>query len=221
MINTAFGRLFNINNVCSRIMSESLNIHKDGTVNLFQDTTLRYFENFYSEEETKTIFEELYLQTSWQQDNITVFGKTYAQPRLTALFSNNSQTYSYSGIKMHPNMITPQLISIQQKISKVCNYDFNSVLLNLYRDGKDSNGWHSDNEKELGENPVIASVSFGASRFFHMKHKSIKELFLKIPLTRGSLMIMEGTTQKYWLHKIAKTARPVESRINLTFRKII
>ena len=110
---------------------------------------------------------------------------------------------------------------IQNRIQKVSDSKFTTVLLNQYRDGKDSNGWHADNEKELGENPVIASISFGAERFFHLKHRNKKDLRMKIPLTSGSLLFMEGETQKYWLHQIAKTSRKVGPRINLTFRKII
>jgi alkylated DNA repair dioxygenase AlkB len=95
------------------------------------------------------------------------------------------------------------------------------VLLNLYRDGQDSNGWHADNEKELGVNPVIASVSLGASRFFHLKHNTDKSQKLKLELTHGSLLLMEGTTQHFWKHQIAKTAKAVAPRINLTFRKVL
>ena len=122
---------------------------------------------------------------------------------------------------MHPHHMTPLLSQIQARIHQVCDTQFTTVLLNHYRDGKDSNGWHADNEKELGKNPVIASVSFGAERFFHLKHREQKELRLKILLKKGSLLLMEGETQTYWLHQIAKTARPLGSRINLTFRKII
>ena len=117
--------------------------------------------------------------------------------------------------------MNPLLLDIEDRVRKVCDTEFTSVLLNLYRDGKDSNGWHADNEKELGKNPIIASLSFGAERFFHLKHRNQKELRLKIPLTSGSLFLMEGETQSHWLHQIAKTARPVGPRINLTFRKII
>jgi alkylated DNA repair dioxygenase AlkB len=94
-------------------------------------------------------------------------------------------------------------------------------LLNLYRDGQDSNGWHADNEKELGVNPVIASVSLGASRYFHLKHNSDKSQRLKLELTHGSLLLMEGATQHFWKHQIAKTAKKVGPRINLTFRKVL
>jgi alkylated DNA repair dioxygenase AlkB len=98
--------------------------------------------------------------------------------------------------------------------------NFTTVLLNLYRDGKDSNGWHADNEKELGQNPIIASVSFGATRTFHLQHNSNKEWKQKIMLEHGSLLLMKGTTQHFWKHQVPKTAKPIGPRINLTFRII-
>ena len=122
---------------------------------------------------------------------------------------------------MHPHKMTAELTQISNRIARVTPVKFTSVLLNLYRDGKDSNGWHADNEKELGQSPVIASVSFGAPRFFHLKHRSIQDARLKILLQSGSLLLMEGDTQEKWLHQIPKTAKPIAPRINLTFRKII
>jgi len=109
---------------------------------------------------------------------------------------------------------------IKNEIEEVCQENFTTVLLNYYRDGKDSNGWHADNEKELGRNPVIASVSFGAERSFHLQHNTIKEHKLKITLEHGSLLIMKGSTQHFWKHQIPKTAKIIGSRINLTFRII-
>jgi len=117
--------------------------------------------------------------------------------------------------------MTPTLTKIYDRVRKESPVEFTSVLLNLYRNGKDSNGWHADNEKELGQSPVIASISFGAERFFHLKHRNIKEARLKILLHSGSLLLMEGNTQERWLHQIPKTAKPLAPRINLTFRKII
>jgi alkylated DNA repair dioxygenase AlkB len=107
---------------------------------------------------------------------------------------------------------------IKNEIEEICQENFTTVLLNLYRDGKDSNGWHADNEKELGRNPIIASLSFGAERSFHLKHNSISDAKLKITLENGSLLLMKGETQHFWKHQIPKTAKPIGSRINLTFR---
>jgi alkylated DNA repair dioxygenase AlkB len=112
-------------------------------------------------------------------------------------------------------------LDIEQKIEAYTDETFTTVLLNLYRDGQDSNGWHADNEKELGVNPVIASVSLGASRFFHLKHNTDTSQKLKLELTHGSLLLMEGATQHFWKHQIAKTAKAVAPRINLTFRKVL
>jgi len=192
----------------------------DGTPIDIKGGRLRYFESFFQESEAKEVFNSLLEQTPWKQDPITVFGKTYQQPRLTALYATNTKPYSYSGITMNPLPMTPLLETLRDRIHQVSSSTFTTVLLNLYRDGKDSNGWHADDEKELGKNPVIASLSFGAERYFHLKHRKDKNLRLKIPLKSGSLLLMEEQTQKYWLHQIAKTARPVGPRINLTFRKI-
>ena len=202
-------------------MLKPLVLSSDGSPKDFPGARLRYFESFFSKKETENFFNQLLEETKWKQDVITVYGKTYPQPRLTALYAINTLPYKYSGINMYPLPMSPLLSQIQERINKVCNSKFTSVLLNQYRDGKDSNGWHSDNEKELGKHPIIASLSFGAERFFYLKHRKQKELRLKILLKSGSLLIMEGETQSNWLHQIAKTRRPVGKRINLTFRKII
>ncbi|WP_179345985.1 alpha-ketoglutarate-dependent dioxygenase AlkB family protein [Winogradskyella ursingii] len=182
---------------------------------------LIYVPDFFSEAEANNYFETLKSKTSWQQDDIKVFGKTYKQPRLTALFGEGDQAYSYSNIVMHPEPFTKELKVIKNKVERISNSEFNTVLLNLYRDGNDSNGWHADNEKELGKNPVIASVSFGEKRPFHFKHKTLKEQRHKLNLNHGSLLIMKGEMQHYWVHQIAKTKQNIEPRINLTFRKLI
>lgn len=193
----------------------------DGTPLDLPDARLRYFKDFFDPSEASHYFTRLFNEIPWQQDPITIFGKTYDQPRLTALHAINTKPYSYSGISMHPHKMTNELTEIYTRIGKVCSEQFTSVLLNLYRDGRDSNGWHADNEKELGQRPVIASVSFGAARFFHLKHRTIKTARLKVQLQSGSLLLMEGDTQEKWLHQIPKTAKPTPPRINLTFRKII
>ena len=121
---------------------------------------------------------------------------------------------------MYPKQWTATLLTIKNDIEAVCNHSFTSVLLNLYRDGNDSNGWHSDNEKELGNNPFIASLSLGEQRIFHFKHKVDSRLKCKIELAPGSLLLMGGTTQEKWKHQLPKTKREVSPRINLTFRII-
>lgn len=181
---------------------------------------LIYYPEYFGTEEADQYFNELLQQTNWRQEDIKVFGKTYQQPRLTALYGDSGKPYSYSNITMYPEIFTTLLKKIKSKIEQVSEHSFNTVLLNLYRDGKDSNGWHADNEKELGKNPTIASISFGETRPFHFKHRTIKTESHKLNLTHGSLLIMKGEIQHYWLHQIAKTKKPIAPRINLTFRYI-
>lgn len=184
------------------------------------DADITYYSNFFPNNHYNELFEKLQNEIPWQQDDITVFGKTYPQPRLTALFGNEGKPYAYSNIVMHPKPWNPLLLFIKNEIESVCDEIFTTVLLNQYRDGKDSNGWHADNEKELGSNPVIASVSFGAERFFHLQHNTLKDQRLKINLEHGSLLLMKGTTQHFWKHQIPKTSKIIGPRINLTFRSI-
>jgi alkylated DNA repair dioxygenase AlkB len=185
-----------------------------------QDAEIEYFPNFFDVEKCKELFSKLLTEVPWQQDNISVFGKTHLQPRLTALYGNEGKAYGYSNIIMQPHNWSPLIMFIKNEIEDVCQENFTTVLLNYYRDGKDSNGWHADNEKELGRNPVIASISFGAERVFQLKHNSIKELKQNILLENGSLLLMKGTTQNYWKHQIPKTVKEIGARINLTFRII-
>ncbi|MEZ4795843.1 MAG: alpha-ketoglutarate-dependent dioxygenase AlkB [Flavobacteriaceae bacterium] len=185
-----------------------------------KDADVWYFPNLFNEEESNFYFNNLLHNTTWQQDHITVFGKAYKQPRLTALYASNKNHYSYSNITMYPHVFTKDLLEIKYKIETVIDKNFTTCLLNLYRNGQDSNGWHADNEKELGKNPVIASVSFGANRMFNLKHRYDKDLKHKLVLEHGSLLIMKGVTQHFWLHQIPKTKKKVEARINLTYRII-
>lgn len=182
---------------------------------------LRYYQRFLSVDRANYYYNNFLETIPWQQEDVKVFGKVYAQPRLTSLHSDSLSSYTYSGLTLQPNPMTKTLFELLNLIQTVCQHDFNCVLLNLYRNGSDSNGWHADNEKELGKYPKIASFSFGADRFFHFKHRKIKEQRYKMELHHGSLLLMEGEMQKYWLHQIPKTKRQLEPRINLTFRKII
>jgi alkylated DNA repair dioxygenase AlkB len=185
-----------------------------------KDGDATYYPNFIDVEKANKYFKILLKSTPWQQDIITVYGNTYKQPRLTALFGSNNKPYSYSNITMQPHKFTPELLEIKNAIEKICNVNFTTCLLNLYRYGSDSNGWHSDNEPELGKNPIIASISLGEERFFHFKNKNDKSLKQKILLQHGSLLLMKGDTQHNWLHQLPKTTKNIGERINLTFRII-
>ncbi|MFT6796313.1 MAG: alkylated DNA repair dioxygenase AlkB [Maribacter sp.] len=184
------------------------------------DSAITYYPNFMDSIVADDYFTLLKYNTAWQQDDIKVFGKVYAQPRLTALYANNNKPYSYSNITMKPYEFTKELQCIKEKIEVLSKCNFTTCLLNLYRDGKDSNGWHADNEKELGQNPAIASISLGEPRYFHLKHNTIPDLKHKILLEHGSLLLMTGETQHFWKHQIPKTAKLIGERINLTFRVI-
>jgi len=185
-----------------------------------KDGDVIYYPEAFSLTESNLYFKILLEHLAWQQDNITLFGKTHLQPRLTAFYAKNSNAYSYSNIIMHPEPFSKQLLEIKEKVDTLSQVVFTSCLANLYRNGNDSNGWHADNEKELGIQPVIASVSFGAERYFHLKHKTKKTLKHKIKLEHGSLLIMKGATQEHWLHQVPKTKKEIGERINLTFRII-
>lgn len=139
--------------------------------------------------------------------------------RLTAWYGDNDKPYSFSGITLKPKSWNNELISIKEKIEPISKVKFNSVLLNLYRSGNDSISWHTDAEKELGVNPIIASVNFGATRKFQLRNNNTKEK-IEIELTNGSLLIMQGELQHYWQHQVPKTNKVVGERINLTFRVI-
>lgn len=175
---------------------------------------------FYTEEESDEYFEELLKGVSWKQEPITIFGKTVLQPRFTAFYGDTGVSYSYSGITMNASPWTAVLEKIKTKIEQKYDAKFNACLLNYYRDGTDSMGWHRDNEKNLGKYPLIASVSFGAHRIFQFRRYVEKIPIISVDLSHGSVLIMKGETQHYWEHRLPKTVKVSEPRINLTFRLI-
>lgn len=161
-------------------------------------------------------------QTIWRQEEVRIYGKEYQQPRLVALYGDPGRKYDYSGIRLHPLPWTDLLREIKRRIEDCTDQTFNAVFLNLYRDHNDSMGFHSDDERELGKQPVIASLTFGATRTFLLKHKFNKELALvKIPLEAGTVLLMKGDTQHNWKHGINKQTAPCGPRVNLTFRTIL
>jgi alkylated DNA repair dioxygenase AlkB len=185
------------------------------------DAVFEYYPNFFANDEAEALFKKIHDETKWQHDEINIFGKKIAQPRLTCLFGNEGKPYSYSGITMHPNPWNPTLVYIKEKIEAISQQHFTTVLANLYRNEKDSNGWHADNEKELGRNPTIASVSFGEVRKFQLKHNNNPDAKLTLNLSHGSLLLMKEGSQIHYKHQIPKATQSKKDRINLTFRTIL
>lgn len=184
------------------------------------DGEVNFFPHFFAAEDSDRYFNILREEIAWKQEPIKIMGKLVMQPRLTAWYGDPDKAYSYSGITLQPAAWTTILLEIKQRVETVSPAVFNSALLNQYRDHKDSVGWHRDNEKSLGINPVIGSVSFGATRTFHLRHYADKNVKHSLELTHGSLLIMHGQTQHLWEHSVPKQSRVTGPRINITFRTI-
>lgn len=165
------------------------------------------------------LLDTLIESTPWRQQQIKVYGKKYLQPRLSAWYGD--EAYSYSGILLKPLPWTDTLLELKNRVESIIDHQFNSVLLNYYRDQNDSMGMHSDDEPELGKQPVIASLSLGEERSFLLRHKYRKDIgSVKLSLSSGSMLVMKGDTQSHWKHGITKERKPCGPRINLTFRKV-
>lgn len=167
---------------------------------------------------------QLIAEIQWKHEAIKMFGREVMQPHLTAWYGDAGKSYSYSGITMQPHTWTDSLLQIKQRAESIAGTVFTSALLNYYRDGNDSMDWHRDNEKELGINPVIGSVSFGAARIFQLRNYDDKSIMRSIPLTHGSFLLMRGETQHYWEHRVPKAGSQntvTGARINITFRVIV
>lgn len=184
-----------------------------------RDANVTYIQDFLSNKEAQEYFSVLSSSLAWRQDDIKIYGKEVKIPRLHAWYGDQTSSYSYSGITLQPQRWTSALAMLKRRCEAECQTRFNSVLANLYRDQQDSMGWHSDNEDELGAQPIIASLSLGETRDFDFKHIHTKEK-IRLALPSGSLLIMAGDTQQFWLHGIAKRSRALAPRINLTFRTI-
>ena len=181
---------------------------------------LQYLPGYFDSEESPHLFEQLKSGIAWKQETLMLYGKKILTPRLTAWYGDSGITYRYSGVTFQARPWTPALLEIKNRIEPAAGLIFNSVLLNLYRDGNDSMGWHSDDEPELGANPIIASVNFGQERRFDFRHKKDHTQKHQINLSNGSLLVMKGDIQHHWQHQIAKSAKIKNERINLTFREI-
>jgi alkylated DNA repair dioxygenase AlkB len=194
------------------IKKEVITGYENLEIDIYQDFSLDQKKNLW--------FKSCLHDLNWEKGFIKIFGKTHQIPRLQSWYADNGIEYTYSGKKLKRHNWNETLIEIKGEIEKITSFKFNSVLANLYRDGNDSMGLHSDDEKELGINPVIASLSLGESRDLYFKHKNMKKS-LNIPQKDGQLIVMYGETQKYWKHEIKKTKKIKKPRINLTFRNII
>jgi alkylated DNA repair dioxygenase AlkB len=183
------------------------------------DGFVRYLSALFDDSTASELFLELRASLDWQQRSIMMFGKAVVQPRLVAFHGNPGWGYRYSGATLRAPGWTPPLLTIQERLTSTLGVQFNSVLCNLYRNGADSVGWHADSERDLGDRPLIASVSFGAQRRFVLKSRDSGERIEFMP-EHGSLLVMGGDLQKHWLHQVPRTRSNVGERINLTFRTV-
>ncbi|MDB2628779.1 alpha-ketoglutarate-dependent dioxygenase AlkB [Gammaproteobacteria bacterium] len=184
------------------------------------DLKIRIEQVFFTSAESNALLESFISKLPWESMTIKMFGRDTKIPRLQCWIGDEGCEYRYSGKQLNRQIWNQDLTMIRKKIFKELKIDFNSVLANYYRDGKDSMGWHSDDEKELGPNPTIASISFGSKRDLVFRNKISKKT-LTIPQTNGCLILIDGETQKNWQHSIKKTQKIIGPRINLTFRNII
>ncbi|MGA0080656.1 MAG: alpha-ketoglutarate-dependent dioxygenase AlkB family protein [Ilumatobacteraceae bacterium] len=170
--------------------------------------------------QTEPLFQQIMNETVWEKPEMVMFGKKYSQAGLSTWYTDTEIPYVYSGITRQPHQMTVALANILRLCEDAISASFNSVLVNLYRDGNDSVSWHADNEEINGSEPVIASVSLGATRRFDLRHKETGET-VRVDLEDGSLLVMSGLSQHCWVHQIAKTKAKVGPRINLTFRRVV
>ena len=196
-------------------------LFEQGQMNLLPfDGEVLFYPTLFSKKESDNYLQTLRQDIVWKQEPIKILGKEIMQPRLTAWYGEADKPYTYSGITMQPYAWTNSLLSIKQKIESIAGTRFTSALLNLYRTGSDSMGWHRDNEKELGTNPIIGSVSFGATRNFQFRKYADKSNKINVELSHGSFLLMRDSTNHHWEHRVPKTSEPVNERINITFRII-
>lgn len=187
------------------------------------DAELILIENFISPDDAQRLYKDLYKNVKWELRELFMFGRWVNQPRLTALYGDDEKSYSYTGTTFETHPWIAPLEEIRDKVAEEAGQKINAVLCNLYRDGKDGCGWHSDAGKSDGQNPMICSISLGATRIFQIKHRTNPEFSkpINIPLPAGSLLIMAGEMQHHWLHAVPKQNIAIEPRINLTFRTVM
>ena len=194
--------------------------NNDKTLNILPfDGTVNYYGQIF-DQQSQTYYQKLMDSIQWQPDEIIMFGKLIVTKRKVAWYAEKELDYTYAKKTKKAVLFTPELLEIKTVVERISNETFNSCLLNLYHDGEEGMGWHTDAEKELKPNGAIASVSFGAVRKFSFKHKQNNTL-VDVLLENGSLLIMKDQTQQHWLHQLPKSKRIKTPRINLTFRTII
>lgn len=185
------------------------------------DAEVTYTPNFLDQATTQLAIQELMTQVVWEQPRIKMFGREVLSPRLHGWYGDKQAIYKWSGRSWQPLTWTPVLIRLRGQVSEFTGQEFNSCLINRYRNGHDSMGLHADDEPELGVEPTIASISLGAARDFEFRHRMDSATRISIELESGSLLVMAGTTQTFWKHHLPKRLRVSEERLNLTFRNIV
>lgn len=184
------------------------------------DGEINYYGPILSLAEANHYLACLLSDIAWQHDEVIIYGKRIVTARKIAWYGEQAFEYTYSKTTKTGLPWTPELLQLKQRIEQVCGHSFNTCLLNLYHNGSEGMAWHSDAEKDLQKNGAIASLSFGAERKFAFKHKQTKQT-LSLPLEHGSLLIMKGSTQRHWLHRLPPTKTVAQPRVNLTFRTIV
>jgi alkylated DNA repair dioxygenase AlkB len=184
------------------------------------DAEITYLPGFFPAPERDCLSDALLATTAWRQDSFRVYGRETPIPRLNAWYGDPGRVYTYSRITLEPLAWTAPLSAVRARLQAATGQTFNSVLLNLYRDGRDSVAWHADDEPELGPEPFIASVSFGATRTFQLRSRLDRTRRHSLALEDGSVLLMSGPTQRHWMHQVPKTSRLVGPRLNLTFRTV-
>jgi alkylated DNA repair dioxygenase AlkB len=177
-----------------------------------------FYPRLFQPPESHQLLTDLLTQIEWKQEPIKIFGKSVLQPRLTAYYGDEDKAYTYSGVKMEPLSWNNPLLQIKEKIEPLVNTQFNGVLLNLYRNGQDYIGWHSDDEQDLAKGAVIGSMSLGETRRFIFRRRDNHQIKVELNLSDGDFLVMGSDTQKFWQHHVPKTAKSTQPRINLTFR---
>ena len=197
-------------------------LDKNSSLIKADNLSVEYIENFFDFDQSRLYMKHLTNDIKWKREKIRMWGREIVTKKRIAWYADEGKSYTYSGSTFHPDQWNELLLEIKKYVEQYIKFQFNSVLLNEYPNGKVGMGWHSDDERELGIDPIIASLSFGANRDFIFKHKTDKSFEnIKIHLKSGSLLLMLGSTQHYWKHSLPKRLKVREPRINLTFRNIL